>query len=88
LKTEFKSSFLKDLKKIRSGNVKRQLLEVISEVENSKNLSEIEHVKKLRGVENYYRIRIGDYRLGLKVENNIVIFVRFLDRKDIYRYFP
>lgn len=68
--------------------MKRQLLEVISEVENSKNLSEIEHVKKLRGVENYYRIRIGDYRLGLKVENNIVIFVRFLDRKDIYRYFP
>jgi mRNA interferase RelE/StbE len=68
--------------------VKRQLLEVISEVENSQNLSEIEHVKKLRGVENYYRIRIGDYRLGLKVENNIVIFVRFLDRKDIYRYFP
>jgi len=68
--------------------VKRQLLEVISEVENSQNLSEIEHVKKLRGVENYYRIRIGDYRLGLKVENNIVIFVRCLDRKDIYRYFP
>jgi len=68
--------------------VKRQLLEVISEVENSQNLSEIEHVKKLRGAENYYRIRIGDYRLGLKVENNIVIFVRCLDRKDIYRYFP
>ena len=88
MKTEFKSSFTKDLKKVSSGDVKRQLLEVIAQVENSKNLLEIEHVKKLRGAENYYRIRVGDYRLGLKVENNTVIFVRFLDRKDIYRYFP
>jgi mRNA interferase RelE/StbE len=36
----------------------------------------------------YYRIRLGDYRVGLKIENNTVCFVRFLHRKDIYRYFP
>lgn len=88
MKTEFKSSFLKDLKKVKSGKIKQQLLDVITQVEISNNLSEIAHVKKLHGVESYYRIRVGEYRLGLKVENNIVIFVRFLDRKDIYRYFP
>ena len=88
MKTEFKSSFTKDLKKIRSGDVKRQLLEVIERVENCKNLLEIENVKRMHGAKDYYRIRVGDYRIGLKVESNTVIFVRFLDRKDIYRYFP
>lgn len=87
MKTEFKSSFIKDLKKVKSGKLKQQLLEVIAQVEASKHLSELEHLKKLRGAENYYRIRIGDFRLGLKFENNVVIVIRFMDRKDIYRYF-
>jgi len=29
MKTEFKSSFVKDLKKVKSGDVKRRLIEVI-----------------------------------------------------------
>lgn len=88
MKTEFKSSFVKDLKKVKSGDLKRRLLEVIERVENCQSLLEIENVKKLQGAKDYYRIRIGEYRLGLKVENNVVLFIRFLDRKDICRYFP
>jgi mRNA interferase RelE/StbE len=33
-------------------------------------------------------LRISDYRMGIFVENNTVIIVRFLHRKEIYRYFP
>jgi mRNA interferase RelE/StbE len=51
-------------------------------------LQEVENLKKLRGGDRYYRIRIGDYRIGLAVEESTVIFVRFLHRKDVYRYFP
>ncbi|HEY4721787.1 MAG TPA: type II toxin-antitoxin system RelE/ParE family toxin [Anaerolineae bacterium] len=46
------------------------------------------NIKKLQGGTNYYRIRVGDYRVGLVVESDTVTFVRFLHRKDIYRYFP
>ena len=88
MKTEFKSSFVKDVKKIKSGKLKQQLLDVIAQIETSKNLSELENAKKLRGAENYYRIHIGSYRLGLKVVDHVVIVIRFMDRKDIYRYFP
>ena len=35
-----------------------------------------------------YRLKLGDYRIGLALENDIVVFVRFLDRKDIHKYFP
>ena len=43
---------------------------------------------KLSGHDAYYRIRVGDYRIGVEVAEDVIIFVRILHRKDIYRYFP
>jgi mRNA interferase RelE/StbE len=88
MKLEFKSSFLKDLKKIKEKQLQSQIRELIEKVEASANITELDHTKKLSGSDEYYRIRIGDYRVGLKIENNIIYFIRFLHRKDIYRYFP
>jgi len=45
-------------------------------------------LKKLRSGKNFWRIRIGDYRIGLEIEGNTLIFVRILQRKEIYKYFP
>jgi mRNA interferase RelE/StbE len=49
---------------------------------------EIPHLKKLQGFKSVYRIRIGDYRIGIFIDGNTVQFVRVLNRKDIYKYFP
>lgn len=49
---------------------------------------EIPHLTKLEGYDSYYRLRVGDYRIGIKTENDVVIFMRVLHRKEIYRYFP
>ncbi|HLO85710.1 MAG TPA: type II toxin-antitoxin system RelE/ParE family toxin [Nostocaceae cyanobacterium] len=46
------------------------------------------NIKKLKGEGNYYRLRVGDYRIGVVVTENTMIFVRVLHRKDIYRFFP
>jgi mRNA interferase RelE/StbE len=62
--------------------------ETIEEVERAETLRAVPNLKKLRGAEGYYRVRIGDYRLGLVLEGDTVVFVRFLHRKDLYRYFP
>lgn len=32
--------------------------------------------------------KLGDYRIGVALENDAVVFVRFLNRIDIYKYFP
>jgi len=85
---EFKSSFVKDLKKIKEKQLQSQIRDLIEKVETAGSMTELEHVKKLSGSDTYYRIRLGDYRVGLKIENDTVCFVRFLHRKDIYRYFP
>lgn len=88
MKVEFKRSFVKDLRRVRDKALKKQVEEVIELVEQASNLQEIGNVKRLGGGERYYRIRIGDYRIGLVLEGETVVFVRFLHRKDVYRYFP
>ena len=46
------------------------------------------NLKKLKGAGGYFRLRLGDYRVGIALEQETVVFVRFLNRKDIYKYFP
>jgi mRNA-degrading endonuclease RelE of RelBE toxin-antitoxin system len=38
--------------------------------------------------DNYYRIRIWDYRLWIKNDDDKCIVLRFKHRKDIYKNFP
>jgi len=50
--------------------------------------SDIKHLKKLKGAKNSFRIKLDNYRIGLKIENDVVIFAAFDHRSDIYKYFP
>jgi mRNA interferase RelE/StbE len=61
---------------------------LIETLEQAQTLNEIGNVKKLEGGGHHYRVRIGDYRVGLFLEKEIITFVRILNRKDIYRHFP
>ncbi|WP_339378687.1 type II toxin-antitoxin system RelE family toxin [Calothrix sp. NIES-2100] len=85
---EFRKSFEKDLSKIKDETLLQRIQTVIEEVENAENLAEVNNVKKLKADGDYYRIRVGDYRIGLTISDNAIVFVRALQRKDIYRYFP
>ena len=49
---------------------------------------QLPNLKRIESSGKYYRIRLGEYRLGLVFENGAVTFVRCLQRKNIYRYFP
>ena len=66
----------------------RRVKDIIERVEQAEQLQDIGQFKKLKGGENYYRIRVGEYRIGLTVAGAVVTFVRCLSRKEIYRYFP
>jgi mRNA interferase RelE/StbE len=88
VRVEFKSSFARDLKRVKEKSLGSQVKVAIEQVEQASSVQEINNLKHLRGGGSYYRIRIGDYRIGLRIENDTVIFVRFLHRREIYRYFP
>jgi mRNA interferase RelE/StbE len=88
VKVEFRESFVKDLKGIKDKSLLKRAKEIIEAVENADSLADISNLKKLKGGGNYFRLRVGDYRVGISLENDKMIFVRFLNRKDIYKYFP
>lgn len=89
MNTEYLPSFLKDLKALKStpvfGSIRTLVFE---EIPNIPSFEEIRNLKKLKGTENCYRLRIGDYRIGLIFKDETITFVRVLHRKEIYRYFP
>jgi mRNA interferase RelE/StbE len=88
VKILFRKSFERDLKKIKDRAILAQVRQAIEGVEAAASLKEISGIKKLSGVSDFYRIRIGEYRIGLAVEASEVEFVRCLHRRKIYRYFP
>ncbi|MDH5525394.1 MAG: type II toxin-antitoxin system RelE/ParE family toxin [Desulfobulbaceae bacterium] len=86
---EFKKSFVKDLKKhSRDKKLLQRVREIIQEVEDAASLADINNLKKMKAEGFYYRIRSGDYRVGLIIDSETATFVRVLHRSDIYRYFP
>jgi len=73
---------------LRDKKVAFRVDEIINVTKNTEKFSEIDFLKKLVGFKNAYRIRIGNYRIGIVFENDTIIFSAFGDRKEIYKYFP
>jgi mRNA interferase RelE/StbE len=62
----FLASFLSDVKKLRDGKVQKSIAQVITRVEQAPSLRDIPSLKRLSGYQSYYRICVGDWRIGLK----------------------
>ena len=88
MKILFEKRFLKDINALNEKHLKQQVEAVISEIEKAGQLNLLGNLKKMKGHKSAYRIRIGNYRLGFFYENNTIICVRLLNRKDVYKYFP
>lgn len=98
MKTLIRKSFENDIKRFmrKEKNSKRvqHVLQGIDDIRGNfereaanQGISQIDNVMKLRTGTEYYRVRIGDYRIGLKVSGNSIEFVRFLHRRDFYKHF-
>jgi mRNA interferase RelE/StbE len=88
MKLRFEKSFLKDIEKLNDKNVAAKLKAKLIEFEEFDDLANIQNIKKLKGYKVYYRLKIGDYRLGFSYEEGELNVIRFLHRKDIYKMFP
>jgi mRNA interferase RelE/StbE len=88
LKVTFRASFARDLRAIKNRSLLNRIRTIIESVELAESLASVPGLKKLQARGDYYRIRLGDYRIGLEIENDTVTFVRVLHRREVYRYFP
>jgi len=80
--------FLKELTKLPLKERLRVEKLIFEDVETFETTDQIPNFKKLKGYRNYYKIRFGDYRVGIKFENNTLFFERVLHRKEIYKFYP
>ena len=88
MRIEFRKTFEKDLRKLNDKSLLAKLKAAIETIEQADSLDAIPNLKKLKGDDGYFRIRIGDYRVGLFLAGETLLFVRVVHRREFYRYFP
>lgn len=89
MEVQYRQAFLKDLKQLKSSTSYQRIYELaFTTLENINLLEEIPDIKAMRGYTGRYRIRIGDYRIGIEVNGDIIEVMRVLHRREFYRYFP
>ena len=88
MNVEFSKKFAKQFRNCLDKKLKEQIVGVISSCEKASSIQAVANLKKLKTFKNFYRIRIDDYRIGLSIENETVVFVSFYHRREFYRFFP
>jgi len=86
---KFDKSFSKALNKIKDKTILKRIEAVIQKAEEADRFEQLSNTKKLIGFTAYYRIKVGDYRIGFELINpNEIRMITILHRKDIYKKFP
>ena len=88
METAYKRSFLKDLRKLPSEYRHRVEAFALEEAVAANDLEDMVGCIKITGHEGFYRKRVGDYRIGFRVDGVTITFYRLMHRREIYRYFP
>lgn len=84
---QFKESFKQDLMHISEDEMLDEVRALIERVEKSSNRTEIPNLKKLTYGERDYKIKMDEYRVGVTIHHDVVMFVRCLHHNDISDYF-
>ena len=88
MKLAFTRKFDKQVGKISNKKLSEKIMRIINEAENADSIKDLKNLKKLAGYKFHYRIRLGDYRIGLYLNDDTLEFAAFDYHKDIYKYFP
>ena len=80
--------FRQDMRRLGSAELRGRVDQVIQELIAADNITEVTGVIRMRARGEHYRIRIGEYRLGITMDGATAVLRRFLPRGEIYRRFP
>jgi len=88
-RAEYASTFLKDYERL-PRSVQARVKDIVFGDQILADPFLGGKTQRLRGYRSYYRIRVGDYRIGLRLdfERRVIEFRRVLHRSRIYRLFP
>ncbi len=73
----------------RDKVIKSRLKSIIEKVAETQSIDEIPNITQIVGHPGFYRIRVGDYRIGISLEEDTIWFLYFGKRDEsIYKKFP
>ncbi|MCF0052224.1 hypothetical protein MUK70_30050 [Dyadobacter chenwenxiniae] len=88
---QYVKRFEKELKNT-PNDIQRKVFNVITILESATNLEssglDYKRMEGQKSGENYYRIRVGDWRIGIECIHPDVTLLRILSRGSIYKSFP
>ncbi len=73
MQIELTHKFKKQVENCKDHRIKSKILEIIQAVMTTGSMQGISNLKKLSGYKNSFRIRLGNYRIGIFIDNNTVI---------------
>ncbi|TVL99980.1 MAG: plasmid stabilization protein [Candidatus Brocadia sp. WS118] len=88
-KVEYTKRFLKELVKLPK-EIQTRAEEIVFNELPSFNPFELGYIQRMTGYPDKYKIRFGNYRIGITIDKDkqIVVCQRVAHRKDIYKIFP
>ncbi len=89
MKVIYTKTFLKDLSKVFPDKRRKQIEKfVFVELPGLSSIESAGNIEQMTGFKNYYKVRFGDFRVGMNKNDNTIELLRVLNRKEIYKYFP
>jgi len=88
MKVEYRSSFLKDIKRIKSKSTTSLIQSVIENCENAGTIAEINNCEALQSRGKFFKIKCGQYCFGIFIDKGTVEFLKFGTRQNFYDDFP
>lgn len=88
-KVEYTKHFLKELSQL-PGDIRTRAESIVFGELLNENPFSLGYIERMTGYPDKYKIRIGDYRIGITIIKNdkLIVCQRIAHRKDIYRIFP
>ncbi len=89
MKVIYTKTFLKDLSKVFPDKRRKQIEKfVFVELPGLSSIESAGNIEQMTGFKNYYKVRFGDFRVGMNKNDNTIEVLRVLNRKAIYKHFP
>jgi mRNA interferase RelE/StbE len=89
VKVIYTKTFLKDLSKVFPDKRRKQIEKfVFVELPGLSSIESAGNIEQMTGFKNYYKVRFGDFRVGMNKNDDTIEVLRVLNRKEIYKYFP
>ncbi|NOT85895.1 MAG: type II toxin-antitoxin system RelE/ParE family toxin [Methylococcaceae bacterium] len=88
MEVRYSKKFFKQLAEIPSDSRSKIEAFVFSDIVTVTSIAELGKIEKMQGYDGFYKVRFGQYRLGLVIENGVITVKTVMHRREIYKFFP